>query len=201
MICYHMFLFSDFNLEVMNVYMMGHSYVVLIVFLLLVNLGMIILKEIERYQHKKRLIAKQNEWKALLMERKKHEILLTVHNQQEAIKEKLAKLDPDLVKPHLMKLKTVPATYGKKILLKTNRNLDTINEMDDEDLNDEIYNDIGNFGDLVEKSRKDLTHNFVCPPNKNPIHFTSKPADIAPLPAMSKDFKISFVESSRNRWK
>ena len=65
------------------------------------------------------------------------------------------------------------------------------------DLNDTIYDELGNFGDIVELSRKQILQGFVRTKQKKKI---PKPPPLNPLPERMPSFPVPFEKSSRKRW-
>lgn len=65
-------------------------------------------------------------------------------------------------KPEIEKVKEVPMTYGKRVMIKPT-GLATVNEDDEfqEELNETIYRELGNFGDIAEKSRREILEGFA----------------------------------------
>ena len=75
--------------------------------------------------------------------------------------------NPDMMKPKLKQLRNVPPNYDKRIYDKNQmQQLPTIVEDDenlDESINDSLYKQYGNFGQVVELSRKQILEGFVRP--------------------------------------
>lgn len=105
--------------------------------------------------------------------------------------------DPDLAKPKFMPLQNVPKSYGKKIMLK-HTGLAQIKEEEieafEDSLNQEIFRDLGNFGDIVEKSRRQIVGDYVCPDDKEPVVFEyyRKP-EMPDLPEPMEPFETTFA--------
>ena len=107
----------------------------------------------------------------LLLERKKHEVLAAVNHNKNVQVQKLIDEDSDLAKPELEVLAYRPKNYNKKVLIKKIN--EEGNEVYNDEMNEFIFKEIGNFGDIVQISRFELTKGFVCPPTKR--HLTMKP--------------------------
>lgn len=116
-------------------------------------------------------------------------------NQQ---KRELAEQDPDLLKPALMKLAVMPRYYTKKVLIKKQN--ENGEEVYDDSLNEVLYEELGTFGDIVARSRKELLEGYVCPEGKTPYQLDPELADLAALPEALPEFEQTFQASSRERW-
>lgn len=68
------------------------------------------------------------------------------------------------------------------------------------DINEAIYNELGNFGDIVEISRKQILEGFVRPPGKYAPPEKVDIIHLNPLPEELEDFKNTFEESKAERW-
>ena len=63
MICYHMFCFSEFNVEDENKYLMGHSYVFFVAITFGYNVYLMIKKNLIRYKRNVRMVANQTQFR------------------------------------------------------------------------------------------------------------------------------------------
>lgn len=112
----------------------------------------------------------------------------------------MGKKDPDLLKPKLMKLAKSPYFYEKKVFIKHGA-LETIKEDSlEESLNEELYRELGNFGSIVDISRKQILEDYCCPEGKTPLVFNPKLESLPALPGRSSGFKETFQDSSKRRW-
>ena len=87
---------------------MGYSYVGFACFVLAVNLAYVVWREIEKHMLHKQWVKSRADWRQFLVHRE--EIKKLNLETKEIIKQ-----FPDMQKPKLMKLKGVPALYGKKV--------------------------------------------------------------------------------------
>ena len=193
---YHMILFTDYTVNDKFAFQMGYSHVFFAGMVLSGNIGYILWKEIDKYMTKRRLLMQQKDWRSFLHERQK---LIELKKEMKAA----LKADPDMQKPKLSKQRNVPTSYAKKIMVKKT-GLQVIEEEEnsqdyiEKEINETIFQELGNFGDIVELSRKQILEGYVRP--KRSKGFDVKTVTILPVPQEIDRFKETFDVSSRNRW-
>lgn len=87
MVCYALFAYTDFNREPSTITLTGYAHVLLVVLLIYANFQTIIMNEMKIYLRKRQMVTMQDYWKQLLIQRKRHEILMNINREQDAIKE------------------------------------------------------------------------------------------------------------------
>lgn len=96
----------------------------------------------------------------------------------------------------------MPRSYGKKVWIRPS-GLPTIKEEMEEmekEINDEIFKDLGNFGDIVEKSRDQILEGYCRPRNMESPPRPKEIVDVPDIPPELPSFDKSFEESKYERW-
>ena len=145
------------------------------------NAGAVIARQGGRFQTLVVVSSERRDWNRLLVQRKKHSLLAGASKGANQKKRELAQQDPDLLKPAFMKLAAVPRYYNKKVLIKK-RN-ENGEEVYDDFLNEALFKELGTFGEIVAKSRKELLEGYVCPEGKTPFQLDPELDSLAALPA------------------
>lgn len=199
----HVTAFSDYNLNEVSKFKMGFSLGAILAIIVIINVGYEIHAEVVRQRQRKYLIWKRECWRVYLAERKEIEEYNKVIITSNKVTDELMEMDPDMKKPKLEKQRNVPMSYGKRVMIKPT-GLAPIKEEElsqlEHELNDALYDELGNFGDIVEASRKQILAGYVRPKGKYRAPKKGEVLPVAPLPDLIEDFAETFEESSRRRW-
>jgi hypothetical protein len=203
-ICFlHLTLLSDFVVDNQVRYGYAFSCIFFICLFIMVNVGYIMMLEVERQQHKKRLLERRKAWHAFLKQRKealKNNKINTVLNKN--LERILDDEEPEKRKPKIQQLARVPKSYGKKVWVKPS-GLPTIKEEQEEmekEINEEIYKDLGTFGDIVELSRDQILAGYCRPRNMESPPRPKEIVEVEEVPEEIPAFDRTFEESKYARW-
>ena len=111
--------------------------------------------------------------------------------------QRLLFLDPDRKKPPYEKLENLPSYFQRRVLVVPSKGKSDYLEFYEE-VNAAIFEELGNFGDIFEKSRRFLVEGYCRPDDKEGVVDLEVPEMEAE--EEKPNFTISFEESQRRRW-
>lgn len=205
----HLFTFNDGWIhDRMVIFDYGKSFIVFASIMIAVNLLYVAWRLLVHFLTVQRMLKQQRMWRTYIRNRENrmlyNEKVMELYDVK--LEELFQKQKEYLYKFHLEPIDNAPEYYSKKLYIKQEMKIEDDEGEHEIDVNEAIFNDLGNFGQIVDLSRKQILEGFVedyafdADYEKLERETNAMLKHVEALPPPMEPFPITFYRSSQNRW-